>query len=69
MGTLALVARYDTLDVQDGPYLGKLDTIVIGTDWWATKQTRLPLNYFNVDAENGTTESGNGIVGRLSFDF
>lgn len=69
MGALALVARYDTLDVQDGPYTGKLDTIVLGADWWATKQTRFALNYFNVDAENGSAESGNGVVGRLSFDF
>ncbi|MEP3656168.1 MAG: porin [Litorimonas sp.] len=69
MGALSLVARYDTLDVQDGPYLGKLDTIVLGADWWATKQTRFALNYFNVDAENGTAQSGNGVVGRLSFDF
>jgi len=69
MGAIALVARYDTLDVQDGPYLGKMDTIVLGADWWATKQTRFALNYFNVEAENGTAESGNGVVGRLSFDF
>ena len=69
MGALALVARYDTLDVEDGPYLGKLDTIILGADWWATKQTRFALNYFNVDAKNGTAESGNGVVGRLSFDF
>ncbi len=69
MGAIALVARYDTIDLQDGPYLGKLDTIVVGADWWATKQTRLALNYFNVDAENGSAKSGNGVVGRLSFDF
>ncbi|MEP4053439.1 MAG: porin [Litorimonas sp.] len=69
MGALSFVARYDTLDVQDGPYLGKLDTIILGADWWATKQTRFALNYFNVDAENGTAQSGNGVVGRLSFDF
>lgn len=69
MGALALVARYDTIDLQDGPYFGKLDTIVLGADWWATKQTRLALNYFNVDAENGSAKSGSGVVGRLSFDF
>ncbi|WP_189499432.1 OprO/OprP family phosphate-selective porin [Algimonas arctica] len=69
MGALALVARYDTIDLQDGPYLGQLNTIVLGADWWATKQTRFALNYFNVDSENGSTKSGSGIVGRLSFDF
>lgn len=69
MGALAVVARYDTIDLDDGPYLGKLDTIILGADWWATKQTRLSLNYFNVDAENGSSRSGNGVVGRLWFDF
>jgi len=69
MGALALVARYDTIDVQDGPYLGKLDTIVLGVDWWATKQTRLALNFFDADAENGSAESASGVVGRLSLDF
>ena len=69
MGALALVARYDTLDLEDGPYLGQLDTLVLGADWWATKQARLGLNFFNVDAENGTSESGSGVLGRLSIDF
>lgn len=69
MGALALVARYDTLDLEDGPYLGQLDTLVLGADWWATKQARLGLNFFSVDAENGTSESGSGVLGRLSIDF
>ena len=69
LGALAFVARYDTIDLEEGPYLGKLDTIVLGADWWATKQTRFAVNYFNVDAENGSAKSGNGVVGRLSFDF
>jgi len=69
MGAVSLVARYDTLDLEDGPYTGKLDTVVLGADWWATKQTRLGLNFFNVDAENGTAESGTGVLGRLSIDF
>lgn len=68
-GALSLVARYDTLDLQDGPYQGQLDTIVLGADWWPTKQTRLRLNYFDADATNGAAESANGFVARLGFDF
>lgn len=69
MGALALVIRYDMLDLDDGPYTGQLDTLVLGADWWATKQTRLGLNFFNVDVKDGTAESGNGVLGRLSIDF
>jgi phosphate-selective porin OprO/OprP len=69
MGAVALVARYDTLDLQDNGYLGKLDTIVLGVDWLPTKQTRLRLNYFNADAENGYASSASGINARLGFDF
>lgn len=69
MGALAFVARYDRLDLQDNIRQGELETIVIGADWWPTKYTRLGLNYFNVDAENGAAGSGNGVVGRIQFDF
>lgn len=68
-GAFSVVARYDSIDLEDGPYLGKLDTIVLGADWWPTKQTRVGINYFNADAENGSAESGNGVVGRVQFDF
>ena len=69
MGAVSLVARYDTLDLEDNGYLGKLDTIVIGADWLPTKNTRLRINYFNSDAENGFADSASGINARLGFDF
>lgn len=69
MGALALVARYDTLDLNGGDQKGQLDTIVLGADWMPTKQTRLRLNYFDADATNGAAESANGLVARLGFDF
>lgn len=69
LGALAIVARYDTLDLNDGPYVGKLDTIVIGADWMPTKQTRLRLNYFDADATNGAADSASGFVARLGYDF
>ncbi len=69
MGAISLVARYDTLDLEDNGYLGKLDTIVLGVDWLPTKNTRLRLNYFNADAEDGYAESASGFNARLGFDF
>jgi phosphate-selective porin OprO and OprP len=59
MGALALVARYDTIDLNDaGINGGGFDSFIIGVDWWATKYTRLGVNYFNVDADLGTSTSG-----------
>ena len=69
MGALSLVARYDTLDLEDNGYQGQLDTIVLGADWLPTKNTRLRVNYFNADAEGGYAESASGINARLGFDF
>jgi len=59
MGALALVARYDMIDLNDaGINGGSYDSYIIGVDWWATKYTRLGVNYFNVDADLGTSTSG-----------
>jgi len=69
MGAVSVVARYDSVDLQDGIYTGKLDTIVLGADWWPTKYTRLGLNFFDADATNGSAQSGSGVVGRMQFDF
>lgn len=59
MGALSFVARYDKLDLEDsGVDGGKLDTMVLGADWWPTKNTRLSINYFDADANLGTSTSG-----------
>jgi len=59
MGAASFVARYDKLDLEDsGVDGGKLDTLVLGADWWPTKNTRLSINYFNADANLGTSTSG-----------
>ena len=69
-GAVSFVARYDTLDQNDNGIIGgELDTIVLGVNWWMTNNTRLALNYFDLDAENGTREGGQGIVTRLQLDF
>jgi phosphate-selective porin len=69
MGAVSLVARYDTLDLEDSGYQGQLDTIILGADWLPTKNTRLRVNYFNAEAEGGYAESASGINARLGFDF
>ena len=69
IGAFSLVARYDSIDLQDEIYTGQLDTIILGADWWPNKYTRFGLNYFDADAENGNAESANGFVARLGFDF
>ena len=58
-GAFSFVARYDTLDLEDNAVDGgNLDTAILGADWWPTKNTRLSVNYFNADAELGTSTSG-----------
>ncbi len=68
-GAISLVGRYDRVDLQDNIYTGELETLVLGADWWPTKYTRFGINYFNSKAENGSANNGNGIIGRLQFDF
>lgn len=68
-GAVSLVARYDSVDLQDEIYTGKLDTLVLGADWWPTKKTRLGINYFSADAENGSADKGDGFLARAQFDF
>lgn len=59
LGALSLVARYDSIDLTDGNIDGgELETLVIGADWWPTKQTRIGLNYFDGDIAYGTSTSG-----------
>lgn len=68
-GAVSFVARYDSLDLQDAVYTGKLKTTVLGADWWPTRNTRLGVNYFNADAENGSADKGEGFLARAQFDF
>ncbi len=68
-GALSLLVRFDQLDVEDGIYQGKLDTTILGADWYPTKHTRVGVNYFNSDAKNGSADKGEGILARFQFDF
>ncbi|NNE59172.1 MAG: hypothetical protein HKN36_13785 [Hellea sp.] len=59
MGAFSVVARYDSLDLQDQSVNGgDLDSLVLGADWWPTKYTRIGVNYFDADANLGSSTSG-----------
>jgi len=60
-GAVLLVARYDTLDLQDEDVNGgKLDTIALAADWYLTKYTHIGVTAFNSSADLGTVTSGLG---------
>ena len=69
MGAVSVVVRYDSVDLQDALYTGKLDTVILGADWWPTQKTRFGINYFNADAKNGSADKGEGFLARTQFDF
>lgn len=59
IGAISFVARYDTIDLADTSVNGgDLDSRIIGVDWWPTKNTRVGLNYFDSDANLGSSTSG-----------
>ena len=59
MGAVALVVRFDTIDLTDGGVNGgSYNSYTIGADWWATKYTHIGVNFFKVDAELGASTSG-----------
>ncbi len=58
LGAVSVVARFDDLDLADTRDGGELTTVVLGVDWWPTDHTRVGLNYFNSDADLGTSTSG-----------
>jgi len=59
MGAVSVFARYDTLDLADDSVNGgDLDTFVVGLDWWPVKNARIGVNYFDANANLGTSTSG-----------
>jgi len=62
-GALALIVRYDVIDLADGAPdraidAGALKTIIVGAEWWPTAHAKISVNYFNADAALGDTASG-----------
>ena len=59
LGALAIVARFDAIDLSDnGVNGGSYNSYTLGADWWSTKYTRLGVNVFKVDADLGASTSG-----------
>ncbi|PHQ58710.1 MAG: hypothetical protein COC03_08105 [Robiginitomaculum sp.] len=57
-GAFSVVARYDGLDLKDSAIDGgDLKTWILGADWYPTKNIRFGVNYFNSDADLGTSSS------------
>ncbi|MCF6329554.1 MAG: OprO/OprP family phosphate-selective porin [Henriciella sp.] len=60
-GAMAVVVRYDMLDLNDaGADGGQLNTFIAGVDWWPTGHTRIGVNLFKSDASLGNSTSGLG---------
>ena len=58
-GAVSLIARYDTLDLEDGGVNGgSQDTIVVGADWWPVSKVRFVANFYVSDNVLGTSTSG-----------
>lgn len=58
-GAVALMVRYDVLDLSDKTVDGgDLDAFIFGADWYPTSHTRLGINYFTNSANLGTNTSG-----------
>ena len=59
MGAVSLMARYDTIDLVDNSVNGgDLDSFILGADWWPTQYARIGINYFDANANLGTSTSG-----------
>ncbi len=59
MGAVSVLARYDTIDLSDNAVDGgNIDSFITGLDWWPTKHTRIGVNYFDTNANLGTSISG-----------
>ena len=68
-GAFAVVARLDSLDLDDGGQTGRLDTYILGGDWYPTRNTRVSVNAFVADATDGAADKATGLVSRMYFDF
>ena len=60
-GATALVVRYDAIDLNDADTNGgDMQTLILGADWWLSKNTRIGLNYFRSKVGLGNRGSGLG---------
>jgi len=58
-GAFSVVARFDTLDLNDSMVNGGLyESITFGADWWPTSHTRLGVNVYKTHVEFGNVLDG-----------
>lgn len=58
-GAFSLVARYDTLDLNDaGVSGGHYESATLGADWWPTTHTRVGVNVYAVHVDFGAAVGG-----------
>ncbi len=61
LGALAIVARYDSIDLNDKEVKGgTLSTLILGADWYPADHIRMGINYFRSSAGLGNSGSGLG---------
>ncbi len=63
-GALSLVARFDQLDLSEYDRTnsningGRLETTILGVDWWPTDHVRVGVNFYQADARLGNNSAG-----------
>ena len=69
MGALALVARFDTIDLNDMDVLGgKQDTFIFGANWYLNRYSRVVVNYSHSKVTDEFYKMRNGADGENSIN-
>lgn len=69
MGALALVARFDTIDLNDMDVMGgKQDTFIVGANWYLNRYSRVVVNYSHSKVADEFYKMRNGADGENSIN-
>lgn len=69
MGALALVARFDTIDLNDMDVMGgKQDTFIVGANWYLNRYSRIVINYSHSKVTDEFYKMRNGADGENSIN-
>lgn len=65
-GAVELAARFDTVDLTDGPVTGgQQDSLTLGVNWYPTARVRFMANYVAADIDDGPFGDGDSEVVQL----
>jgi phosphate-selective porin OprO/OprP len=68
LGAWEILARYSTVDLDDGPVRGgELSTFAVGLNWYPNSAVRLQLNYVRPDLED--VGQGEFVILRFGLEF